>query len=268
VLVTGPTGAGKSTTLYSMLTRRQSSEINVVTIEDPIEYQLPGANQVQVNAKAGVTFAASLRAILRQDPDVIMVGEIRDAETAEIVCHAAQTGHLVLSTLHTNSALAAIERLLTLDVKPVTINAATNLVIAQRLARRICMRCRAPYLPSPEVLHRLHLDAGSWEFQRGTGCDACGQTGYSGRVGLYEIQRLSPKLKDLVTKHATERVLTRAASSAGARFLLDDGLAKVRQGLTTVEELLRVIRIEHAEDLTAPSGRGRARRLQQSIDAP
>jgi type IV pilus assembly protein PilB len=256
VLVTGPTGAGKSTTLYSMLTRRQSSEINVVTIEDPIEYQLHGANQVQVNTKAGVTFASSLRAILRQDPDVIMVGEIRDAETAEIVFHAAQTGHMVLSTLHTNSALAAIERLLTLDVKPVTINAATNVIIAQRLARRVCMRCRAPYVPSPEVLDRLHLDADIWEFQRGTGCDACGQTGYSGRVGLYEIQRLSSKLKNLVTKQATERALKRAASSLGARFLLDDGLAKVRQGLTTVEELLRVIRIEHAEDLPASSGRG------------
>jgi len=266
VLVTGPTGAGKSTTLYSMLTRRQSSEINVVTIEDPIEYQLPGANQVQVNTKAGVTFASSLRAILRQDPDVIMVGEIRDAETAEIVFHAAQTGHLVLSTLHTNSALAAIERLLTLDVKPVTINAATNLVIAQRLARRICMNCRAPYVPSPEVLQRLRLDARSWQFQRGMGCDACGQTGYSGRVGLYEIQRLSPKLKDLVTRHATERALRRAASSAGARFLLDDGLAKVRQGLTTVEELLRVIRIEQSEDLAASSGPRRSRRLAESVD--
>jgi type IV pilus assembly protein PilB len=268
VLVTGPTGAGKSTTLYSMLTRRQSSEINVVTIEDPIEYQLPGANQVQVNTKAGVTFASSLRAILRQDPDVIMVGEIRDAETAEIVFHAAQTGHLVLSTLHTNSALAAIERLLTLDVKPVTINAATNLIIAQRLARRVCMKCRAPYVPSPEVLHRLHLDAESWEFQRGTGCDACGQTGYSGRVGLYEIQQLSPKLKNLVNRQATERALKRAASSLGARFLLDDGLAKVCEGLTTVEELLRVIRIEHAEDLPASSGRDVSRSLPLSMEMP
>jgi type IV pilus assembly protein PilB len=267
VLVTGPTGAGKSTTLYSMLTRRQSSEINVVTIEDPIEYQLAGANQVQVNTKAGVTFASSLRAILRQDPDVIMVGEIRDAETAEIVFHAAQTGHLVLSTLHTNSALAAIERLLNLDVKPVTINAATNLVIAQRLARRVCSRCRVPYLPSPEVLQRLNLDADDWEFQRGSGCDFCGHTGYSGRVGLYEIQRLSPRMKDLVSKHATDRELARAARSAGARFLLDDGLSKVRQGLTTVEELVRVIRIEQAEDLQPAGGRGRARTLPQSTDA-
>jgi type IV pilus assembly protein PilB len=266
ILVTGPTGAGKSTTLYSMLTRRQSSEINVVTIEDPIEYQLPGANQVQVNSKAGVTFASSLRAILRQDPDVIMVGEIRDAETAEIVFHAAQTGHLVLSTLHTNSALAAIERLLNLDVKPVTINAATNLVIAQRLARSVCSRCRTSYVPSAEVLQRLHLDAGDWDFQRGAGCEACNQTGYSGRVGIYEIQRLTPKLKDLISRHATERALKRAAQSAGAQFLLDAGLAKVRQGLTTVEELLRVIRIEHAEDLPSSSGRVRARKLAQSTD--
>jgi type IV pilus assembly protein PilB len=266
VLVTGPTGAGKSTTLYSMLTRRQSSEINVVTIEDPIEYQLPGANQVQVNSKAGVTFASSLRAILRQDPDVIMVGEIRDAETAEIVFHAAQTGHLVLSSLHTNSALAAIERLLNLDVKPVTINAATNLVIAQRLARRVCSRCRVPYMPSPEVLERLHLEVADWDFQRGAGCEACNQTGYSGRVGLYEIQRLTPKLKDLVSRHSTERALKRAALSAGAQFLLDDGLSKVRRGLTTVEELLRVIRIEHAEDVPSSSGRVRGRTLPQSTD--
>src|SRR5262249_3914851 len=163
-------------------------------------------NQVQVNAKAGVTFASSLRAILRQDPDVIMVGEIRDTETAEIVCHAAQTGHLVLSTLHTNSALAAIERLLNLDVKPATINAATNLVLAQRLARRVCAACREPYTPSAEALERLQLDAVSLEFLRGKGCDACGHTGYSGRVGLYEVQRLTPKMKDLVSKHATERM--------------------------------------------------------------
>jgi type IV pilus assembly protein PilB len=268
VLVTGPTGAGKSTTLYSMLTRRQSSEINVVTIEDPIEYQLAGANQVQVNTKAGVTFASSLRAILRQDPDVIMVGEIRDAETAEIVFHAAQTGHLVLSTLHTNSALGAIERLLTLDVKPVTINAATNLVLAQRLARRVCAKCREPYTPAPDALQRLQLDPADWEFQRGAGCDACGHTGYAGRVGLYEVQRLTPSLKDLVSEHATERAFKREAASGGARFLLDDGLAKVRQGLTTVEELLRVIRIEHVEDSQPTQGRARLRKLQQSTDTP
>ena len=261
VLVTGPTGAGKSTTLYSMLTRRQSSEINVVTIEDPIEYQLPGANQVQVNSKAGVSFASSLRAILRQDPDVIMVGEIRDAETAEIVFHAAQTGHLVLSTLHTNSALAAIERLLTLDVKPVTINAATNLVIAQRLARRVCEKCRVPYTPAPEVLQRLHLDAATFEFSRGAGCSACGHTGYSGRVGLYEIQRITGGLKDLVNRHASERALKRAARTAGARFLLDDGLSKARQGLTTVEELLRVIRLDEADDVQPTARRKTSRRL-------
>src|SRR5262245_53745223 len=261
VLVTGPTGAGKSTTLYSMLTRRQSSEINIVTIEDPIEYQLPGANQVQVNTRAGVTFASSLRAILRQDPDVIMVREIRDAEAAEIVLHAPQTGHLVVSTLHTNSALAAIERLLTLDVKPVTINAATNVVIAQRLARRVCEKCRVPYTPSAEVLQRLQLEAGSFEFSRGAGCSACGETGYSGRVGLYEIQRLTGGLKDLVNRHASERALKRAARAAGARFLIDDGLAKARKGLTTVEELLRVVRLDDSDDVQPPTRRRSSRRL-------
>jgi type IV pilus assembly protein PilB len=264
VLVTGPTGAGKSTTLYSMLTRRQSNEINVVTIEDPIEYQLPGANQVQVNVKAGVTFASSLRAILRQDPDVIMVGEIRDAETAEIVFPAAQTGHLVLSTLHTNSALAAVERLLNLDVKPVTINAATNLIMAQRLARRVCAKCREAYTPPEEMLRRLRVTADSCEFVHGVGCDACGQTGYKGRIGIYEIERLTPTLKELVSRHATEAALTRAADKAGSRFLLDDALAKVRQGLTTVEEVLRVIRIEHADEGPASTGPTPARRLLRS----
>jgi type IV pilus assembly protein PilB len=261
ILVTGPTGAGKSTTLYSMLARRQSNEINVVTIEDPIEYELPGANQVQVNAKAGVTFASSLRAILRQDPDVIMVGEIRDAETADIVFHAAQTGHLVLSTLHTNSALAAVERLLNLDVNPATVNAATNLIMAQRLARRVCMHCREPYTPSAEVLQRLHLNADAHDFVRGAGCDACGRTGYRGRIGIYELQQLNPKLKELVSRRATEVALRRTAAKSGARFLLGDALAKVRQGLTTVEEVLRVIRIEHADDASSPKRRGAAQRL-------
>jgi len=261
ILVTGPTGAGKSTTLYSMLTRRQSTEINVVTIEDPIEYQLPGANQVQVNTKAGVTFASSLRAILRQDPDVIMVGEIRDAETAEIAFHAAQTGHLVLSSLHTNSALAAVERLLNLDVKPATLNAATNLIMAQRLARRICSQCRVPYTPSPDALHRLQLSADECEFVHGAGCDACGQTGYRGRVGIYEIQQLTSQLKQLVSRQSTDIELRRAAGKAGARFLLDDALAKVREGLTTVEEVLRVIRIEQDDEVASAGSRTSARQL-------
>ena len=258
ILVTGPTGAGKSTTLYSMLTRRQSTEVNVVTIEDPIEYELSGANQVQVDVKAGVTFASCLRAILRQDPDIIMVGEIRDLETAEIAFQAALTGHLVLSTLHTNGSVAAIERLLDLGVKPMMITAATNLVIAQRLARRICMNCREPYVPSTGVLRRLRIEADSQEFHHGRGCVACAQTGYSGRVGIFEILRLTTRLKELVSRRATESELKSAAIGAGARFLLSDALDKVRQGLTTAEEILRVIRIEHPDDSLHSDGLARS----------
>jgi type IV pilus assembly protein PilB len=250
ILVTGPTGGGKSTTLHSMLARRQSREINIVTIEDPIEYQVAGATQVQVNVKAGVTFASCLRAVLRQDPDVIMVGEIRDKETAEIAFHAALTGHLVLSTLHTNSSIGAIARLIELGVKPTMLTAATNLIMAQRLARRICATCREPYTPTAEALGKLRLQADSWAFQHGRGCEACGGTGFSGRVGIFEILRLTPELKELVNRSSGERRLKRVTAGAGGRFLLDDALAKVRAGLTTIEELLRVIRIE-PEDYVA-----------------
>jgi type IV pilus assembly protein PilB len=247
ILVTGPTGAGKSTTLYSMLTSRQSTDVNVVTIEDPIEYQVPGATQVQVDGKGGLTFASCLRAILRQDPDVILVGEIRDLETAEVAFRAALTGHLVFSTLHTNSSVAAIERLLDLGVKPLLITTATNLIVAQRLARRICMNCREPYVPSALALRKLHTKAGAHEFHHGRGCAACAQTGYSGRVGIFEILRLTPRLKELVNRRATESEMTEAALEGGTRLLLEDALYKVRQGLTTVEEVLRVIRIEPAQ---------------------
>jgi type IV pilus assembly protein PilB len=247
ILVTGPTGAGKSTTLYSMLTSRQSTDVNVVTIEDPIEYQVPGATQVQVDGKGGLTFASCLRAILRQDPDVILVGEIRDLETAEVAFRAALTGHLVFSTLHTNSSVGAIERLLDLGVKPLLVTTATNLIVAQRLARRICMNCREPYVPSALALRKLHTKAGAHEFHHGRGCAACAQTGYSGRVGIFEILRLTPRLKELVNRRATESEMTEAALEGGTRLLLEDALYKVRQGLTTVEEILRVIRIEPAQ---------------------
>jgi type IV pilus assembly protein PilB len=254
ILVTGPTGAGKSTTLYSMLTRRQSTEVNIVTIEDPIEYQVAGASQVQVDVKAGLTFAGCLRAILRQDPDVILVGEIRDLETAEIAVQAALTGHLVLSTLHTNGSVAAIERLVDLGVKPLLLTTATNLIMAQRLARRVCMNCREPYVPSADALRKLAIQADGHEFLHGKGCAACAQTGYSGRVGIFEILRLTPRLRTLVSRHATESEIQSAAMAAGTRFLLEDGLGKVRQGLTTVEELLRVIRVEHVDEGRPPNG--------------
>ena len=261
ILVTGPTGAGKSTTLYSMLMRRQSSELNIVTIEDPIEYQVPGANQVQVDARSGLTFASCLRAILRQDPDLIMVGEIRDADTAEIAFQAALTGHLVFSTLHTNNAVAAVERLLDLGIKPLLLTSATSLVVAQRLVRRICMNCREPYVPSAEVIRKLRIVADTLEFHRGKGCAACGQTGYSGRVGIFEILRMTTRLKELVSRRASEAELRSAATAAGTRPLFRNALDKMRQGLTTPEEILRVIQIEHVED-AGPPNRGAFVRIE------
>jgi type IV pilus assembly protein PilB len=252
ILVTGPTGAGKSTTLYSMLSRRQSSGVNIVTIEDPIEYQRPGLNQVQVDVKAGLTFANSLRAVLRQDPDVILVGEIRDQETAEIAVQAALTGHLVLSTLHTNSSIAAIERLLDLDVRPLVLASATNLIVAQRLARRVCTACRVAYTPPADALSKLRMTAESAAFVRGMGCVACGHTGYNGRIAIVELLTMTRPLKALIERHAPEADMRIAAAAAGTSFLLEDACAKVREGLTTVEEVLRVIRFE-GDDLPSPA---------------
>jgi type II secretory ATPase GspE/PulE/Tfp pilus assembly ATPase PilB-like protein len=248
-----------------MLARRQSKEISIVTIEDPIEYQLAGATQVQINVKAGVTFASCLRAILRQDPDVIMVGEIRDRETAEIAFHAALTGHMVLSTLHTNSSIGAIARLIELGIKPTMLSAATNLIMAQRLARRICTNCREPYTPTAEALRKLHLEPNSWTFVHGKGCEACGYTGYAGRIGIFEIVRLTPELKETINGNVTEQKLKRFTTRAGIRFLLDDALAKARAGLTTIEELVRVIRIE-PEDFA--SWKARKRRVIADAERP
>jgi type IV pilus assembly protein PilB len=259
ILVTGPTGAGKSTTLYSMLARRHTSEVNIVTIEDPIEYQVPDISQVQVDIKAGLTFASALRSILRQDPDVILVGEIRDLETAEIAFRAAHTGHLVLTTLHTNSSLSAVERLFDLGVRPLLVTAATNLIIAQRLARRICRNCREPYVPPAKALRRLGIDGNSQEFHHGKGCERCGNTGYAGRVGIFEILRMTPALKACINRQASETKLRRAALAAGTRLLLADAIHKVREGLTTFEEVVRVIRIDHADE-TAPHHPGSALR--------
>ena len=247
ILVTGPTGAGKSTTLYSMLARRQSPEVNIVTIEDPIEYQVTGINQVQVDTRAGLTFATSLRAILRQDPDVILVGEIRDLETAEIAFQAALTGHLVFSTLHTNGSLAAIDRLRDLGLRPLLLASAVDLIVAQRLARRVCDGCRVSYAPAADALRRLRLEPGRLEFQRGRGCARCSQTGYAGRVGIFEMLRLTPRIKDLVTGNAGAAEIRQEALRSGTRFLVADAIDKISRGLTTVEEILRVIRIEADE---------------------
>jgi len=252
ILMTGPTGSGKTTTLYSMILRRRSPEVNIVTVEDPIEYQLAGINQVQVNVKAGLTFAGSLRSILRQDPDVILVGEIRDLETAEIAFQAAVTGHLVMSTLHTNSSLAAITRLLDLGVDPFLITSSINLIVAQRLARCICTQCKEPYTPPAELLDRLRIKDPGFTFYRGQGCQACGKSGYAGRIGIYEMLRMTNTLKELIRQKASETELRKGAAAAGTRFLLDDGLSKVREGLTNVEELVRVIEVEAEESFQCP----------------
>ncbi|HEX9764628.1 MAG TPA: ATPase, T2SS/T4P/T4SS family, partial [Candidatus Acidoferrales bacterium] len=252
ILTTGPTGSGKSTTLYSMLQKRRSPEVNIITVEDPIEYQIPGINQVQVNLKAGLTFAACLRSILRQDPDIILVGEIRDLETAEIAFHSAMTGHLVLSTLHTNSSLATIARLLDLGVDPFLVSSSVTLIMAQRLARRVCQRCKEIYTPSSGLLERLHLDEPNINFYRGKGCPSCGNTGYAGRVGLYELLRMTPTIKELINRKAPEAEMRKAAGLAGTRFLLEDAMEKVRQGITTLEEVLRVIQLQEEEITRCP----------------
>jgi type IV pilus assembly protein PilB len=252
VLVTGPTGSGKSTSLYAMLEMRKSPEINIITIEDPIEYQIPGINQVQVNQKAGLTFASSLRSILRQDPDVILVGEIRDLETAEIAFHAAMTGHLVLSTLHTNSALATIARLLDLGVDPFSITGSLTLVSAQRLARRICPFCKEEYTPAKSVLDKLRVKDDYMVFHRGRGCQSCTNTGYSGRIGFYEMLRISGALKQLIHSKASESEMRKAAGKSGTRFLLEDAMDKVRQGITTLEEVVRVIQLDEEDIRQCP----------------
>ncbi len=239
ILVTGPTGSGKTTTLYA-------------TVEDPIEFQLPGINQVQVNTKAGLTFASSLRAILRQDPDVILVGEIRDEETAEIAFHAGMTGHLVFSTLHTNSTVATIARLLDLGLEPYLIASSVNLIIAQRLARSVCQACKEPYDPPPHLLERVNLRPGEQVFYHGRGCDECEQSGYSGRIGLYEVLRFTPKLKRLISQKASEGEMLKAALAGGTRLLLDAALEHVRAGRITVEEVLRIIQIQEEDAHLCP----------------
>jgi len=244
ILVVGPTGSGKTTTLYSALTSVRSERTNIITIEDPVEYQLPGVNQTQINEKIRLTFASALRSILRQDPDVILVGEIRDFETAKIAMQAAQTGHLVLSTLHTDDAPSTVTRLVDIGVEPFLIGSSVVGVVAQRLVRRLCMGCRRQYTPEPDVLRALNIsesDAASIPFYRTVGCDECNHTGYRGRVGLYEVMRLNEKLRRMIAQRAPEDALREAALSSGMVSLGEDGLTKVKAGVTTADELLRVV---------------------------
>ena len=244
ILVTGPTGSGKSTTLYSVLSQLNSGEKNILTIEDPVEYELPGVTQTQVNPRAGVTFASGLRTMMRQDPDIIMVGEIRDQETAMIAIEAALTGHLVLATLHTNDAPGSITRLLDMGIESFLIGSAVAGVLAQRLLRLICPKCKESYTPPRDAVKRLgmNIEEGTdVTFYRGRGCDNCKGTGYKGRIGIYELMPITDKIRDLVLASASSYAIKEAAVEAGMKTLRDDAMQKILLGLTSVEESLRVI---------------------------
>jgi type IV pilus assembly protein PilB len=244
ILVTGPTGSGKSTTLYSVLSKLNSGEKNILTIEDPVEYELPGLTQVQINPRAGLTFATGLRTMLRQDPDIIMVGEIRDAETATIATEAALTGHLVLSTLHTNDAPGALTRLIDMGIEPFLIASSVIGVMAQRLVRVVCPKCKEQYQPPRDALKRLGIEVegdGKITFYRGRGCDYCRGNGYRGRVGVYELMLMNDQIRDLVLRKASAHVIKEAAIESGMKTLREDAIAKILLGQTTLEECLRVI---------------------------
>ena len=244
ILSTGPTGSGKTTTQYSILNKINSVEKNIITIEDPVEYQLPGLSQVHVNRKAGLTFASAMRSFLRQDPDIIMVGEIRDLETAETAVQASLTGHLVLSTLHTNDAPSAVTRLMDMGVEPFLIASSIIGILAQRLARRICQNCKEPYKPPAEALHRVGFNVDDMEnvvFYRGRGCEQCRHTGYRGRNGIFEMMLVTEEVADLTVKRAPLSEIRAAALAGGMKTLKMDGFQKVLEGLTTVEEVMRVV---------------------------
>jgi type IV pilus assembly protein PilB len=244
LLVTGPTGSGKSTTLFAAMTEINRPEINVITVEDPVEYRLAGLNQVQINPRAGLTFATALRSILRSDPDVVMVGEIRDVETAKISIEAALTGHFVLSTLHTNDAPAALTRLNEMGVEPFLTGAAVTGVLAQRLARRLCEHCKELYAPGKEELSAARIPEelrhGKMELFRRNGCVRCRQTGYAGRIGVFQLLAMDEDLSSLAARKASHEELERAAMNGGMTTLWADGIEKVVAGLTSLEELARV----------------------------
>lgn len=244
ILVTGPTGSGKTTTLYSLLNILNTPKVNLCTIEDPIEYGMRRVNQTQVNTQAGLTFAKGLRALLRHDPDVIMIGEIRDDETAQIAIHSALTGHLVLSTLHTNSAAGAIPRFLDMGAQGFLLASTVNIIIAQRLVRRICTNCISRIQPTQEMklLIENHVkgDINIADFFSGKGCNECDGTGYKGRVGIYEVIEVTNEIKELITNKSSEEKILKQATKQGMTTLMIDGLNKVSAGITTIEEVVRV----------------------------
>ncbi|OFW55653.1 MAG: type IV-A pilus assembly ATPase PilB [Candidatus Solincola sediminis] len=244
IMVTGPTGSGKTTTLYATLNVLNSIKHNIITVEDPVEYRLPLINQVQVHYKAGLTFASALRSILRCDPDIVMIGEIRDPESAQIAIESALTGHLVLSTLHTNDAPSALTRLLEMGIEPFLIASAVDCVSSQRLTRKLCARCKEPYEPDPDFLEKVGF---TWEDMeekvlfRSKGCAACNKTGFKGRIGVYEVLEVSENIEKLVARNAPHVEIAEMARSEGMRTMREEGFAKARQGVTSLEEVLRVI---------------------------
>jgi type IV pilus assembly protein PilB len=245
ILVTGPTGSGKSTTLYATLNIVSRPEVNVITVEDPVEYRIPGINQVQTNVKAGLTFAAALRSILRSDPDVVLIGEIRDHETAQIAIEAALTGHLVLTTLHTNDAPSAITRLTEMGIEPFLVGSALDAVLAQRLARRLCSKCKEEYVPDPSLLISARFPWQDGEplptLHRPVGCSACSKTGYKGRLALHEVMSVTEDIERMAVSGASSVDIKKIAVEQGMRTLRLDGMDKVLEGVTSIEEILRVV---------------------------
>lgn len=246
ILVCGPTGSGKTTTLYSVLSKLSTTKVNILTVEDPVEYQIQGANQVQVNPQIGLTFASALRSFLRQDPNIILVGEIRDTETADLAIQAALTGHQVFSTLHTNSASGALPRLLDMGAEPFLIASSINAVEGQRILRKVCTHCRYPYVPPPEVSENIKAvlgklaPSGQIQLYKGKGCSECGNMGYVGRTGIYEVLVVSEKIMRLILERASSQDIETQAVSEGMITLKQDGYLKALEGITTLEEVLRV----------------------------
>jgi general secretion pathway protein E len=243
ILVTGPTGSGKTTTLYSALSTINNPDINIITIEDPIEYQIEGIGQIQVNPKINLTFANGLRSIVRQDPDVILVGEIRDLETAEIAIQSSLTGHLVFSTLHTNDSASAVTRLIDMGIEPYLVTSSVIAILAQRLVRNVCDECKAPYVPDEESLHNIGIIPDMAEgkiMYKGTGCQSCLNTGYKGRTGIFEMMIMDDSIKNLILKTSDSNAIKRRAIEQGMVTLRQDGVMKMLNGITTVEEVIRV----------------------------
>ncbi|MCB4205337.1 GspE/PulE family protein, partial [Deferribacterales bacterium Es71-Z0220] len=240
ILITGPTGSGKTTTLYATLSKLNSVEKNIVTVEDPIEYNFKLINQVQVDESANVTFASALRSILRQDPDIIMVGEIRDKETAEISIQASLTGHLVLSTIHTNDAVSAVVRLMDMGIEPFLVGSSLIGIVGQRLVRKVCMNCAVEYTPPQEFLDRIGEIEENVRFVKGEGCPECHYTGYQGRIGIYEVLKINSVLREMVVRGANSEELRKAAIQGGFSTMFDSGLKLAKMGITTIEEILRV----------------------------